>query len=35
MTTEKDLYETYLTGEKPSDFKTLSGIELKEFYTAR
>ena len=34
MATEKDLYASYLTGEKPSDFKTLSGIELKEFYTA-
>jgi len=34
MATEKDLYASYLTGEKPSDFKTLSGLELKEFYTA-
>lgn len=34
MTTAKEIYETYLTGEKPPNYKTLSGIELKEFYTA-
>lgn len=34
MTTAKEIYETYLTGEKPLNYKTLSGIELQEFYTA-
>jgi methylmalonyl-CoA mutase N-terminal domain/subunit len=26
-------YNTYLSGEKPPNYKTLSGIELNEFYT--
>lgn len=34
MATSKEIYETYLAGEKPLNYKTLSGIELKEFYTA-
>jgi methylmalonyl-CoA mutase N-terminal domain/subunit len=34
VATAKEIYETYLTGEKPLNYKTLSGIELKEFYTA-
>jgi methylmalonyl-CoA mutase N-terminal domain/subunit len=34
MTTLKEIYETYLAGEKPLNYKTLSGIELQEFYTA-
>jgi methylmalonyl-CoA mutase N-terminal domain/subunit len=28
------LYDAYLVGEKPPNYKTLSGIELKQFYTA-
>jgi methylmalonyl-CoA mutase N-terminal domain/subunit len=27
-------YDTYLVGEKPPNYKTLSGIELKEVYTS-
>jgi methylmalonyl-CoA mutase N-terminal domain/subunit len=34
VTTSKESYDTYLTGEQPANYKTLSGIELKEFYTA-
>lgn len=34
MATDKEIYGTYLTGEKPLNYKTLSGIELQEFYTA-
>lgn len=34
MTGTKEFYGAYLTGEKPPNYKTLSGIELKQFYTA-
>ena len=34
MAISKEIYETYLVGEKPANYRTLSGIELKEFYTA-
>ncbi len=27
-----EFYDTYLTGERPPNYKTLSGIELKQFY---
>jgi len=30
----KESYDAYLAGEKPPNYKTLSGIELKQFYTA-
>jgi len=30
----KENYDAYLAGEKPPNYKTLSGIELKQFYTA-
>lgn len=34
MTSSKrdEFYDTYLTGERPPNYKTLSGIELKQFY---
>ena len=33
MAGTKESYDTYLVGEKPPNYKTLSGIELKQFYT--
>ena len=34
MAETNESYDTYLAGEKPPNYKTLSGIELKQFYTA-
>lgn len=34
MAETKESYDAYLAGEKPPNYKTLSGIELKQFYTA-
>jgi methylmalonyl-CoA mutase N-terminal domain/subunit len=34
VTKTNEFYDAYLTGEKPPNYKTLSGIELKQFYTA-
>ena len=34
MAEMKESYDAYLAGEKPPNYKTLSGIELKPFYTA-
>jgi len=35
VTKANEFYDAYLTGEKPPNYNTLSGIELKQFYTAR
>ena len=32
MSTDQEIYNAYLTGEKPPNNKTWSGFELKEFY---
>ncbi|OGO23930.1 MAG: hypothetical protein A2144_07680 [Chloroflexi bacterium RBG_16_50_9] len=34
MTGNAEIYNAYLAGEKPPNYKTWSGIELKEFYGA-
>jgi methylmalonyl-CoA mutase N-terminal domain/subunit len=33
VTEDKGRHDTYLAGEKPPNYKTLSGIELKQYYT--
>ena len=35
MTDSAEIYNTYLSGEKPPNYKTWSGIELKDFYDAK
>lgn len=35
MTGNAEIYNSYLAGEKPPNYKTWSGIELKEFYDAK
>lgn len=34
MTGKSDMYDAYLEGEKPPNYETMSGIELKETYDA-
>lgn len=34
MTGSAEIYDAYLAGEKPPNYKTWSGIELKEYYDA-
>lgn len=35
MNQSQKMYERYLEGERPPNYRTLSGIELKEFYTSQ
>ena len=35
MSNNKKIFQRYLEGEQPPNYKTLSGIELKEFYSAQ
>lgn len=35
MSQNEKIYERYLEGERPTNYRTLSGIELKEFYTTQ
>ncbi len=34
MSQDEKIYQRYLEGERPPNYRTLSGVELKEFYTA-